>query len=386
MLKKSIIVLCAVLVLSLLIGCSADSIVSLGRKLGKLSDATLVPRNSYYVEKATENVEAFIEESEKVFVLGEAPSSYEDPPYDRGWTFKGDDKEARKESIKIYLDTVEETVNLLLSARDSSANDKALRNALNAEYAGKAKDVVPYKNIYEGLRRENFLGSIVRHFGEVDKEEHRANLVMILMFLGIKADKDMIKSLEDGVQKVKSFNLPIPLQSCDYSIIIRTILEDGKITSIVDAVKAITKPDPGEKPKLDMEVLKQFVKDVEKRVGDREYQTVGDKIAVGIVYSIIYAISDVDEGFRKDPEYFDPEGKPDYKRFFDYVFATDSGKAYVDKIFSYFEALSYIYDSKLDLAGFVAGVSLTNTDPMLPEPVDTAFATLLPAALISTWE
>ena len=326
--------------------------MNLGSSLGKLSDATLVPRNPYYVEKATENVEAFIEESESVFVLGEAPTTPDDPPYDPSWKFADDVAKSKQ----FYLDKVEETVNLLLSARDSSANDKALRDALNARYEGKAKDVLPHYNLYAGLERENTLGSIVRHFGEIDKEEHRSNLVMILMFMGIKADKDMINSLINGVNTVKTFKVPFPLQSCDYSVIIRTTMGDGKIMSIVDAVKAITSSEPGEGPKIDKEVLKKFLSDVEKGVGDREYQTVGDKIAVGIVYSIISSIYDLDKDFREDKEYRDPEtDKPDYTRFFEYVFAKEKGKASMDKILSYFDALSYIYNSKLDIAGLVSG-------------------------------
>jgi hypothetical protein len=343
-LKKSIIVLCAVLILAILIGCSADSIVSLGRDLGKLSDATLVPRNPYYVNQATVNVESFIEDSEEFFVIGEPRTD----DYDRSWTFKDDD------SIKSYVEMVDETAKLLLSARDSSANDKDLRAALNAKYEGKAAEVTPYVNLYEGLRRENTLGSIIRHFAE--DEEHKANLVMILMFMGIKADSNMVESIENGIRKVKTFNLPVPFQSCDYSIIIRTTLKTGKLQSIIDAVKAISKPDPGEKPKIDMEVLKQFVRDIGTQVGDRKYQTVGDKIAVGIIYSIVHTIYDVDAAFRENPEYKDPEtGKPDYKLFFDYVFVDEAAKASVDKIFSYFDAMSYIYNSKLDLAGLVSG-------------------------------
>ncbi|MBP5757686.1 MAG: hypothetical protein J6W39_08925 [Spirochaetales bacterium] len=326
--------------------------MNLGSSLGKLSDATLVPRNPYYVERATENVEAFIEESEKAFVLGDAPYASEDPPYDKSWKFADDTAKSKQ----FYLEKVEETVNLLLSARDSSANDKALRDALNARYEGKAKDVTPYRNLFEGLRRENILGSAVRFFADPVQGGHKANLVMILMFLGIKADSEMVESLEKGVETMKSFEVPFPLQSCDYSIIIRTTMGEEKIMSIVDAVKAITSSEPGEGPKIDKEVLKKFLSDVEKGVGDREYQTVGDKIAVGIFYSIISRIYDIDKDFREDKDYWDTEtNKPDYTRFFEYVFAKEKGKASMDKILSYFDALSYIYNSKLDIAGLVSG-------------------------------
>ena len=349
MLKKSIIVLCAVLILALLIGCSADSIVGLGRKLGKLSDATLVPRNPYYVEKATENVEAFIEESEKA--LSWKPS-FDAEKYDGSVEFKGETSEAKSESKQLYLNAIDETVNVLLSARDSSANDKALRAALDAKYEGLTfGKSQARKNLFNGLVREEHVGyplaAIKQH---LETPESRQNLVMILAFWGVKVNKDQLESVSQGVKKLEDTNLPMPLQSCDYCLICGMLFEQLK--SVITIVKNISKPVPGDKPKLDMSVFVNFQEDIKASVKDRDYQTVGDKIAVGIIFSVMNEMVDVAKDFEEHCP--DPEN-PDYDLFFDFVMADPGAKASLDKVLSYFDALSYVYNAKLDIAGLVSG-------------------------------
>lgn len=349
--KKASIILCALLVLALVIGCSADGIMSLGSSLGKLSDASLVSRNPYYVEKATENVKAFIVESEKAFVWTDPG----DPErYDGIVVFKGDTEAVKEESRRLYLNTIAETVNTLLSARDSSANEKALRNAINARYEGLSYGKAQARtNLYDSLVREAVLGGLLLQI-----EDPQLNLVMLLHFFGIDANKDQVDSIKNGVAQLHNIKMPRPLQSSDYSIVIRTLLDDdkgGRLKSVIDAVKAMSSSDPGGKAKVDMTVLWRFAEDIEKQAEDREYQTVGDKIAVGIIYGIVSEIWAVDKSFRDDPGYKDPDNNPDYAQFFDFVFANDAAKASLDKVLSYFDAMSYIYNAKLDIAGLVSG-------------------------------
>ena len=340
MLKKSIIALCAFLVLALVIGCSADSIMNLGSSLGKLSDATLVPRNPYYVEKATENVEAFIEESEKAFEWQEAS----DPEKKDGYLkFKSDEMKT------FYRNTVDETVNLLLSARDSSASDKALRNALNAKYEGLSYGKSDArKKVFDVLVRDEAVGDLLEHLTDDDK---RANLIMLLAFWGIRVNGEQLKTIKDVAETLKTANMPMPLQESDYYIMLtRRVFE--QIRSIANIIKSNSGSDPGDKPKIDMSVFTKFLDDIKASVGSRDYQTVGDKIAFGIVSCVMDIMIEVKDAFESTF----PEGvDPDYKLFFDFVLANDSAKASMDKILSYFDALSYIYNSKLDIAGLVSG-------------------------------
>ena len=340
MLKKSIIALCAFLVLALVIGCSADSIMNLGSSLGKLSDATLVPRNPYYVEKATENVEAFIEESEKAFEWHDAF----DPEKKDGYLkFKSDEMKT------FYRNTVDETVNLLLSARDSSASDKALRNALNAKYEGLSYGKSDArKKVFDILVRDEAVGDLLEHLTDDDK---RANLIMLLAFWGIRVNGEQLKTIKDVAETLKTANMPMPLQESDYYIMLtRRVFE--QIRSIGNIIKSNSGSDPGDKPKIDMSVFTKFLDDIKASVGSRDYQTVGDKIAFGIVSCVMDIMIEVKDAFEKSCP--DPDN-PDYKFFFDYVFENDSAKASMDKILSYFDALSYIYNSKLDIAGLVSG-------------------------------
>ena len=340
MLKKSIIALCAFLVLALVIGCSADSIMNLGSSLGKLSDATLVPRNPYYVEKATENVEAFIEESEKAFEWQEA---YDKEKTDGVLSFKNGEMKT------FYRNTVEETVNLLLSARDSSANDKALRDALNAKYEGLSYGKSEArKNLFDGLVRDKVFGGLLEHIDDADR---RANLIMLLAFWGIRVNGDQLETIKKTVEALHETYMPIPLQGSDYYVML-TERALSQIKSVVNIIKTSSTPDPGEKPKIDMSVFTKFQDDIKASVGSRDYQTVGDKIAFGIVSCVMDIMIEVKDAFEKSCP--DPDN-PDYKFFFDYVFENDSAKASMDKILSYFDALSYIYNVKLDIAGLVSG-------------------------------
>ncbi len=340
MLKKSIILLCAVLILALVIGCSADSIASLGKGLGKLSDATLVPRNPYYVQKATENVEAFIEESEKAFTWKDPF----DPETKDGYLrFKSDEMKV------FYRETVDETVNLLLSARDSSASDKALRNALDAKYEGlsygKSK---AQKELFEVLIRDETVGDLIAHLADDDK---RANLIMLLAFWGIRVNGEQLKSIKDVADALKTATLPMPLQESDYYTMF-TSRVISQIRSIANIIKSNSGSDPGNKPKLDMSVFTTFQNDMKKYVGDRDHQTVGDKIAVGIIFCIMDMMIEVKDAFEAT---YTPPATPDYTLFFDYVFEHAEAKAKLDKILTYFDAMSYIYNSKLDIAGLVSG-------------------------------
>ena len=340
MFKKTIILLCAILILALVIGCSADSIASFGKSLDKLSDATLVPRNPYYVQKATENVEAFIEESEKAFIWVDPA----DPE-------KKDGHLQLKDGMKVfYRETVDETVNLLISARDSSASDKALRNALNTEYEGLSYGKSEaQKKLFDVLVRDEAVGDLLEHLADDDK---RANLIMLLAFWGIRVNGEQLKTIKDVAETLKTAYMPMPLQECDYYTMF-TVRFFSQIRSIANIIKSNSGSDPGNKPKLDMSVFTTFQNDMKKYVGDRDHQTVGDKIAVGIIFCIMDMMIEVKDAFEAT---YTPPATPDYTLFFDYVFEHAEAKAKLDKILTYFDAMSYIYNSKLDIAGLVSGV------------------------------
>ncbi|MBO6001566.1 MAG: hypothetical protein J6P81_07260, partial [Spirochaetales bacterium] len=124
----------------------------------------------------------------------------------------------------------------------------------------------------------------------------------------------------------------------------------SRLSSVVSIVKSMSHADPGDKPKIDTSVIANFQKDIVSSVNDRDYQTVGDKVAVGILFGIMNEMAEVSVDFEE-------HCKPvDYDLFFDFLMADDGAKASMDKILGYFDALSYVYNSKLDIAGLVSGV------------------------------
>jgi len=307
----------------------------------KLGDAGLGTKRKEAMNIATENVKAFIKESEENLHLVEST----DPKFDSFLDFNNNDAK------KAYVATVNQTVNNLLSAKDSSAKSKALRDALNAKYEGKNSSKA-YRNLYKGLSREGvLLGNLLDHLEDEDK---RQNLIMILSsFMHTKVDGSTLVKVQETIEKMKVTELPLPLQAGDYTMMISQLFPS--IKSIVEAVKSSSSAS-GSGRKMDMAALVQFQKDIMKSVGDRSYQTVGDKIVVGIVYSLLTTVVEIDKAYQLSPEYKEAEPGHLYDEFFTFVLDNEKGLVYVDRMLTYLEAISYIYDVKLDMAGLVSGL------------------------------
>lgn len=71
------------------------------------------------------------------------------------------------------------------------------------------------------------------------------------------------------------------------------------------------------------------------------------------MYDVLNTVILIDNGFRADPSYFDPNN-PSYDKFFEYVFEKGKGLSYVDHIFNCLDAIAYVYDVKLDISGIVS--------------------------------
>ena len=352
--KKSFILIAALVVLVMLAGCNADQISGFGKSMEKLGDAGLGTQKNGPMKEATEKVNTFIENSEENFKV--VPEGNFDTPvvgypdkYDAYLDFNG------SEAPNKYIENVDNTVKALLAAKDSSARSKDLRSALNAKYTGKSSNVASYRNLHEGLAHErNLAGLALRHI-DPDIPGNRENVVMILRFmLGVEVEditKEDIDKIRNGIQMLKDIDLPFPVQSGDYYLLIGKLL--SKVQSVVESIKSSSGGSGGKK--IDTSALNQFRKDLASSVGERDYQTVGDKIMVGVVFSLLNTIIDIDNAFRADPEYYDPTAKS-YDKFFNFLLGNEKGLTYVDKMLNYLDAISYIYDVKLDMAGLVSGL------------------------------
>ena len=337
--KKSLLLITALIVLAVLAGCNADQIAGFGKGMESLSDLGLGSRRKEPMNAAVENVKAYIETTES-FMDYTPPSDGKD-----GFlNFKSNDAK------KSYFEAVDKTIETLLAAKDSSAKSKALKEALNAKYEG-LNTSTTYRNMFESLSHEPaLLGQVVVNLAD---EDGRTNLVMMLASLaGIQVKDNTIETVGKVIETLKTTDLPLPVQSGEYTIILAMAFP--RIQSIVGAVTTMSQASSsGSGKKLNMNALVQLQKDIAKAVGDRSYQTVADKMAFAFLYDILNTIIDIDMRFREDPEYFDP-GTNSYNNFFDFVFANEKGLTSFDHILNCLDAIAYVYDVKLDIAGIVS--------------------------------
>ena len=337
--RKPIVIAAVVLVLVLLAGCNAESIMKAGKAMGKLGDASLAARNSKAVDEAVENVKGFVEASEDAFDWPEGWPSQLDNISDQDYRVS-----FKENGRKLFVGTVDTSIKKLLAARDSSADDSSLRTALKEEYAGKTVKAMKTKNLYAGLVRESTIGSLLTQIDSaLQNPESRDNLVMILYAFGVKGVT--ADNIESAFNTMKSVELPMPFRSYDYTLLLGDLMV--KITSIQEALKTSARP-------IDLSILTQFQKDLFASIGDRDYQTVGDKIAVGCVYSLLSKIVDIDTAYRKTDAYMNADETHKYSAFFEFVLSEE--KDLIDGMLCCLDAVSYIYDVRLDIAGLVAGL------------------------------
>ena len=344
--KKALIILGILLVLALAISCSPDQLMDTGKALGGLEDVGLGSRKSKPVADATENVKAYISEIEKAYSWPD-PLVLPSPEGEKDPTATVNDK-------ALFISTVDKTVNLLLDAKNSNGNAKVLREALNAKYEGKTKDAFSSRSVYAGLKKDVFMGGLLKSIEDLlADEDQRKNMVLVLAMLGLKGFT--IDSVVTGIDTVKKLDTPIPLQSYDYSIILNaTVL--GQVKSIQEVMKTVSSGSGSGGKKIDPAILTNFMTDIKNSVGKRTTQTVGDKIFIGIAYSLVNKVYDINTAYVASRYYAEsPEGSK-YDLFFDYVLSAPEGKALFDSVLNYLDAISYIYDVKLDIAGLVAGM------------------------------
>ena len=344
--RKLFIILSLVLSLALIISCSPDQLTTAGQVMYKLSDAGLVSRNSKYVDAAADNVKLFIEESEKAF---DWPVDMTPTTYDVAVSFRDD---AAKAS---YVSTVDKTVELLLAAKDSSAKDAVLRDALSAKYNGHTNNdnIVTTKNLYDGLKREAFLGAMLTVVEDALSSPEASNMAFVLSMMGLNGVTT--DTLGDAIAKIKTTEIPIPLQSYDYDLLVKELFP--QIQSIQEAIQTESSASGGDKKNIDLEILRRFQKDIASSVGDRNYQNVGDKIAVGIVYSLLTKIIEINTAYRNNPNYYGAcEEGHKYDMFGDFILTEPEGKNKLDGILGCLDAIGYIYGAKIDIAGLIAGL------------------------------
>ena len=335
--KRTIFGLAAIVVavvVLMLTGCSAESLMNAGDRLGKLSSAGFGTGGDVYVSKATATINGFIENYEDN-ILWDGSCTRTVNPETGAETINGDLKRIAN-SDKAMNELLTDVINCVQKARESKAADAELRNALNTLY----KD-------YDGVKK-SYKGQTIEWYGHVNVKDiidsvHHSIVNMIAQFA---AGLDLTQYY--------AINLPFPVQGSDLSTMF-TFVRDNvlSIASHAYALANKIKRGGGGESKFDIKDLKYILDGIEKSVNGRKDVTVGDKISFCFLYDILQtALKVLDRYVEQHPDESDDT-------MFDSLTADwilGSCGAEVDKLMAELEVVSYIYDFNLDVAGLVGKI------------------------------
>ena len=325
--KLGIVAAIVVVALCLFVGCSADALMKTGKTLGKLGSAGFGTVGDEHVAAATTAVKGFVERYEDSLdwsgvhrtVDPEGKEHFDDYVFLK---FKDG-----SEGIPAFTSLLSETVSSIIKAKESGASDEALRAALDAKYDGVAKDWNAYRVLGPALN---------------------ASEIGALLSLMPGASADSIKNIK----------MPFLTNSGEYQIIINRAINDIAMTHLTDVMSMVTffkngGGGGGGESKFKIEDLKYIPQRMDAYVGDRTYVTVGDKITACMAIDLVNAVYDVFLRFIAEFP-CDPEGKNFENLNAEWVLGKCSAE--LDRVMADLEALAYIYDFNLDVAGLVGKI------------------------------
>ena len=339
--KMGMIAALMVLALCLFAGCSAETLMSAGEKLGSLSSTGFGKGGEKYVDAATASVEGFIEGYETLIDWdGWDGSRTVDP---EGQEHISGMIKIKDENREKYSALLWNTVKNILDAKASSASDTALRAALNT----------PYKD-YDGVKKP-YSAKAIGWYGYKDMKSviNGVTLGAGLLSMVIPAGYD--------ITKVYAYNVPMPVQGLEMDLLIvkasESVMKDVFKSDIFTLFQFITKikeeSGGGEESKIKLQDLAYIPERIANYVGDRTEPSVGDKIAICLLYDVI------DTGTKALVKYVDthPEEKGSDKfDDLDINWILSNCGENLDRAISDIEAIAYIYDFNLDVAGLVGKV------------------------------
>lgn len=344
--RKGIALIAAMLViLAVFVGCSPDSLMETSGKMENMSRAGMGKAGEAVVEEAVAETDGFVEKNESYL-------SYYDPLY----IIVVDEETGLEKEIAniVTVKTVSDSgfdgnqalrelcasfVSKIGKATETSASDKALLDAL-------AK---PYPETGTTYGRPVF-----RRFGDALAASETGS--GILGLLAMMATMDGVEMPPDLIDNITNYIVPIPIQAYDtLPILNETMLTASYILELVTYNKAHPKPEPEPSgATFDTTSLLEIPESIAAHTGDREYQTVGDKICVALLYDILDAVNGVFGDYKKthltDPtnEYSDV----DYSEFeFQWIMKNCGG--YIDRVVADVNAIGYINGTHIDAASII---------------------------------
>ena len=306
----------------ILVGCSADQLVSAGSTLGRLKNAGTGHGGDGYVQSATENVRDFVN-------VYESCVNYD-------WSVRKTDasgKERVDGNIAVYpfeevlarLDsTILVTASTLVRAAQGSSPDSGLRAALDTpykSYQGRTVDWYCYKRLGDFFQVSDQAGAIAT------------------AILGTGVD---MRRLNEAV-------VPFPMQVSDLLVIVNKAFDMTKHTGFL---LKILKTNQGRGLEGARDIDLSFITEgIAAYVGGRMEMTVGDKITVCLLYDAIdLIIRSLDLYVEQHPEEKDAAGFYTYASFTARWILENCGED-LDRLMTDIEAVGYIYDFNIDVAG-----------------------------------
>lgn len=323
----------ALLAVLMLAGCSAETLMSTGESLSRLSSAGFGTGGDVYVSMATETIDGFIESYEDCILWDGSCTRTVNP--ETGEETVNGDLSRIPNSDKAMYELLGNVISDIQKTKDSKADDSELRKALDTLY----KD-------YDGVKK-SYKGQTIEWFGHVNLGEI-INCVQHSLVGMIPIGFDL--------SKYYPINLPFPVQGSDLSSLL-TYARDNVMKILSYSVALVNKSKRGGggggESKFKVEDLKYIPESIESYVSGRKDVTVGDKIAFCFIYDVLQtALNVLDRYVEQHPD-------EDADTRFDSLNATwilGNCDVEIDRLMAELDVIAYIYDFNLDVAGLVGKI------------------------------
>lgn len=313
----------------ILVGCSADALQKSGESMGTMGNAGFGTAGESLVTEAAELVDGFIKVYEDCFVWEE--ELYYDGKAKQANFRSGDDINGEKDMIKLAASVVK----AVQKATEAGASDKALKNALSAEYKGKTTKKADSED-----------GKTYRKFGDLlENSVLGYNLLQTLMILPLMNPDIQLDATV--IEKIKGYDVPIPLQAYDIGPILmkagNLALKNTKLITYIKEKNAGNS--------FDVSALAYIPEGIAANTGDRTYQTVGDKITTCLLYDIVDVFDTILNSY-KTTHTIENSSDINYEELgFEWVLKNCSDQ--IDRAIADLNTIAYINGIHIDAAGLI---------------------------------
>ena len=322
-----ILVLAAALTVCLLAGCSADALMGTGKALGNLRYATADKGGDDLVNTAAQAVAGFVEEYESYIDFADATRTVDESGKE---TIDGTIQVYPAENMTKIASMLDNLTAAIIKAKESSSDDKVLRAELDTPYSD-----------YDGEKR-SYKGQMIEWYGykSLQGVANSSSAVGMLM--------NMALGFGANLTPILSFELPLPIQTGEVLLPLTGVA--SKVLAHLNFFNKI-KEGGGGSGKIDVKDFQYILDGIKKYVGDRTYETVGDKIAWCMVFELADSFFNVlNRYLQAYPDEKDKDGRPTYESL-NAQFILGRCETELDRVMSCLEVLGYIYDFNIDAAG-----------------------------------